>query len=125
MSWEPKSIDVLLVDDDQELSEIIASYFVKTGQSIRAAATGTLAFEMLEHIEPRAAILDYHLPDLTGLDVAFRLHGLRPALPIVLTSRHLLEGLQREALEKAGIRVLLYKPVCLRELYEIVRQLIH
>lgn len=40
-------IDVLLVEDDQKLSEIIVSYLVKAGHSVREASSGTLAFKLL------------------------------------------------------------------------------
>lgn len=78
---------------------------------------------MLERYEPRVAILDYHLPDITGLDLAFRLRGQVPSVSILLMSG-VLEGLDRESLEKAGIKVFVNKPLPLRALYRAVCQLI-
>jgi CheY-like chemotaxis protein len=122
--FRSEHIDVLLVDDDTELSLAIVSYFVKAGLSVRAASSGSAAFQLVGQAEPRIAILDYYLPDLTGLDIAFRLRGLLPTLPIVLMSGGVLEGLERESLDKAGIQLFVNKPLSLRALHQTVRQLI-
>jgi CheY-like chemotaxis protein len=119
-----QQIDVLLVDDDTDLSKVIVSYFLKNGLTVRAAASGSAAFKLVEQFEPRVAVLDYQLPDLTGLDIAFRLRGLLPALPIVLMSGGVLEGLGGESLDKAGIQLFVNKPLSLRALHQTVRQLI-
>jgi CheY-like chemotaxis protein len=121
--FRSEHIDVLFVDDDTELSKVIVSYFVRAGLTIRAASSGSEAFNLLEQFEPRVAILDYKLPDLTGLDIAFRLRGLLPALPIILMSGGVLEGLGVTSLDKAGIRLFVNKPLSLRALHQLVRQL--
>jgi CheY-like chemotaxis protein len=121
---QSERIHLLLVVDDPQLSKAIVSYLVKAGLTVRAVSSGSAAFQLLEHVEPRAAILDYHLPDLTGLDVAFRLRGILPTLPIVLMSGGVLEGLERESLDKVGIRMFVNKPLSLRSLCQIVRQLL-
>jgi CheY-like chemotaxis protein len=118
-----KHIDVLVVEDDVVLSDAIASYISKGGLIVRAAHSGSSAIRVLESHEPRVAILDYHLPDTTGLDLAFRLRGLLPDVSILLMSG-VLEGLERESLEKAGIKVFVNKPLPLRALYRAVCQLI-
>jgi DNA-binding response OmpR family regulator len=122
-SFRSEHIDVLLVDDDTELSNTIVSYFVRAGLTVRAASSGSEAFKLLEQFEPRVAILDYQLPDLTGLDIAFRLQGLLPTLPIVLMSGGVLEGLRGNSLDKAGIQLFVNKPLSLRALHQLVRQL--
>jgi CheY-like chemotaxis protein len=78
---------------------------------------------VLEHYVPRVAILDYNLPNLTGLDLAFELRGLLPDVSIILMSGAV-GGLKQEELEKAGIKVFVNKPLPLRSLYRAVRQMI-
>jgi DNA-binding response OmpR family regulator len=118
-------IDVLVVEDDVALSTAIVSYLTKAGLTVRAAHTGSMAFRVLEGHAPRIAVLDYNLPDISGLDIAFRLRGLLPHLPILLMSGAALEGLEeRESLEKAGIKVFVNKPLPLAALYRAVRELI-
>lgn len=115
--------DVILVEDDVALADTMLSYLEKRGLTVRAVHTGSAAFSMLEKHEPRVAVVDYRLPDLTGLDVAFRLRGLLPALPIILMSG-VLEGLERESLDKGGIKVFVNKPLSLKALHHAVSQFI-
>jgi CheY-like chemotaxis protein len=116
-------IDVLLVEDDVALADTIVSYFTKGGLTVRVAHGGSSALAVLEHYAPRVAILDYNLPNRTGLDLAFELRGLLPDVSMILMSGAV-GGLKQEQLENAGIRVFVNKPLPLRSLYRAVRQMI-
>lgn len=55
------------------------------------------------------------MPVMTGVDLARKVAGLRPKLPIILTSGY--SGtLTREGLQEAGIRELVPKPLDYRAL---------
>lgn len=50
------------------------------------------------------------MPRLTGLDLAVRMLGLRPELPIVLASGYV-DGVTASAVQSVGIREQIHKPV--------------
>jgi CheY-like chemotaxis protein len=50
------------------------------------------------------------MPHLTGTELARRLHGLRPQLPVLLASGYGGPDLDRQA-EAAGVKALLQKPL--------------
>ncbi|MBT4628080.1 MAG: response regulator, partial [Rhodospirillales bacterium] len=52
--------------------------------SILEAASGDEALELLKSNEPEAAILDFHMPGLTGLELAEKLKDLMPNLVITM-----------------------------------------
>lgn len=58
---------VLVVDDDGGSRETVARYLRLSGCDVRTAATGTDALAAFERGTFQAALLDYHLPDMTGL----------------------------------------------------------
>jgi CheY-like chemotaxis protein len=64
-------------------------------------------------------VSDLNMPRLSGLDVARALHGIRPELPVVISSGNLPHQLQNEA-RLAGVRALLDKQYTLEELGGVI-----
>lgn len=68
---------VLVVEDDVELSSKVRDYLVFEKFSVETVYSGADALQLLESFKYDAIVLDWNLPDLSGLDVckAFRLKG--------------------------------------------------
>gem|GEM_PF-2736492 len=64
---------VLIVDDDVIVRSVLRRELVGMGLDVLQAATGALALQELRLQPVRLMLLDYTLPDMTGLDV---LHSL-------------------------------------------------
>ena len=69
----------LLLDDEVALTENVAEALTAAGHEIVASRTGEEALGQRRRLE--AAVVDYHLPDATGIDVARRLRAPRPRYP--------------------------------------------
>lgn len=80
---------VLLVDDNRELVENLAEVLRARGH--RAAICSTVAEARALASAPSAAVLDYRLPDGTGLDVAQVLQARNPQVRILFVSGHVAE----------------------------------
>ncbi|WP_370526483.1 response regulator [Pantoea sp. Ap-967] len=78
---------VLLVDDDRELTEMLALYLAREGFQATAVATGTegesQALSGLFHI----VVLDVMLPDLSGIEVLRRIRARSQVPVLLLTAR--------------------------------------
>ena len=59
------------------------------------------------------------MPAMSGQELAGKIHALRPALPIILSSGFSGQS-KREGLEAAGIRFLLEKPYNVEELAHLI-----
>lgn len=81
---EPAGAMVLLVEDNQELAENLAEALRARG--FVPVVSATVAEALAVRGEARAAVLDFRLPDGTGLDVARRLRARDPALRILFMS---------------------------------------
>jgi DNA-binding response OmpR family regulator len=77
---------VLLVEDNRELAENLAEILEARGHLVQV--TGSMAEALAQTLRPQAAILDYHLPDGTGIEVAERLRAQYPAVRILFISGH-------------------------------------
>ena len=79
---------ILLVDDDTELSDMLAEYLQPEGMSITAAATGTRGLRYAQQEDYDLIVLDVMLPGLSGFDVLRQLRESGSRTPILmLTAR--------------------------------------
>lgn len=78
--------ELLLIDDDRELCELLSTWLVQEGFSIRAAHDGAEARAALASRAPDAVVLDVMLPDGSGLELLKQLRGEHPDLPVLMLS---------------------------------------
>ncbi|MEO6364370.1 MAG: ATP-binding protein, partial [Caldimonas sp.] len=64
------SMRVLVVDDNEDAVEALAALLELDGHSVRTAATGRRALELLAEFAPDVAVLDIGLPDIDGYELA-------------------------------------------------------
>lgn len=89
MSYEYlKNKRILLVDDEQELLDLVASILISDGYTnISTATSVTDALVVAGKIEPELAILDVMLPDGNGFDLMSRLKEKGDYPMLFLTAR--------------------------------------
>ena len=86
-STEAKSLRVLLVDDDILVSMGAADMLLDLGHSVTEAQSGTHALKLLESVGPfDVVVTDYAMPGMNGFELAQRIKGSHPRLPIVLAT---------------------------------------
>jgi len=78
--------ELLLIDDDRELCELLASWLAQEGFQIRACHDGRDARLALIEKTPDAVVLDVMLPDGSGLELLKQLRGDYPDLPVLMLS---------------------------------------
>jgi len=66
---------VLVVDDENSISELMATSLKFVGFDVRTAATGAQALQIAEEFKPHALILDVMLPDQNGFEVCRQLRS--------------------------------------------------
>ena len=65
-----KNKKILLVDDEQELLQMISSFFIQDGyEQLRTASTVGQALETARLWKPELAVLDVMLPDGNGFSL--------------------------------------------------------
>jgi DNA-binding response OmpR family regulator len=79
---------ILIVDDDERLAAMLASYLEARGYTTEHRADGRTGLHAALHAQVDAMVLDVMLPDLEGLEVLRRLRAAGSALPVLmLTAR--------------------------------------
>jgi DNA-binding response OmpR family regulator len=79
---------ILLVEDDERISEPLIRVLATEGYEVVHAATGNEGLDAVASRKPDLLLLDLTLPDIDGLDVCRKVREERPELPIImLTAR--------------------------------------
>ena len=114
---------VLVVDDEEHITELLAMGLGFNGFEVERAASGRAALDAVDRRRPDLIILDVMLPDLDGFEVARRLRqneGAGTRVPIIFltardSTRDKVEGL------RLGSDDYVTKPFSIEELVERVK----
>ena len=116
---------VLIVDDDDALTDVLSLRLKKVGFETRIASCGQSALSMARNQRPGVILLDVRLPDVDGLELCQQL-GDDPAtadIPVIILS-----GLERpdiiRSARAAGGCFFLRKPYDPNALLILIRQAI-
>ena len=74
---------VLVVDDEPNITELVAMALRYEGFSVKTAATGRAALTAVSQFDPALVILDIMLPDIDGTEVLRRLNSAGTKVPII------------------------------------------
>ena len=91
---------ILVVDDDERCLASIESFLVEEGHSIYTATHGEGAVAVARRVRARneridVSILDYRMPDLTGVETYLQLRVEFPALGAIFVSGEPFSTLRR------------------------------
>jgi Response regulators consisting of a CheY-like receiver domain and a winged-helix DNA-binding domain len=78
---------VLVVDDEQPLAELVASYLKREGFDVTLAGDGEQAVELARRLEPEVIVLDLMLPGIDGIEACRRIRAFSDAYIVMLTAR--------------------------------------
>jgi DNA-binding response OmpR family regulator len=116
---------VLLVEDDTMVRSLAREMLALHGYRVLEAQSGTEALRVLEESEgPIDLVLtDVVMPQMGGAELATRLAGLRPGLPVLFMSGYPDEALARHGMVDAGAYYL-QKPFTAEALLRRVRDVL-
>ncbi len=110
-------LQILVIEDESELRALLTEFLGRGGHSVIALGSGREALELLQSQVSRvdAAIIDWHLPGISGRDVIEAILDRFPNTPIIITTGDLNERLRVGGADEKAVEVL-FKPYSLRAL---------
>src|SRR5438552_14118303 len=79
---------LLIVDDDEQLRQTLVRRFQRHGMAVTSAGSAEEALEKCEQVRCDVALLDLHLPGLSGIDLLGRLKERQPQLEAIMLTAH-------------------------------------
>ena len=114
---------VLIVDDDLAVRESLKFALEAEGHSVHAFVGGVdlLAYPSLS--QARCLVLDYHMPEMDGLEVVAQLKARNCAVPVILITGRATSALRHQA-AIVGVRHVVEKPLMDSALFESIKEVL-
>jgi two-component system phosphate regulon response regulator PhoB len=116
---------VLVVDDEPDITALVAYHLARSGYRVSTAATGTEALRAVREEHPALVVLDLMLPELSGFQVLERLRAdpAHASIPVLMLTARREEADRVEGLS-LGADDYLVKPFSPQELVLRVRNIL-
>ena len=111
----PKSVQVLVVEDDPRMQKVLQRAFAADGMEVITSADGMDALACFREMRPDAVVLDLNLPRLSGREVCREIKALSPDTPVLILSART-EVVDKVLLFEVGADDYITKPFSPREL---------
>jgi len=110
---------ILLIEDDAGAASALRKVLETEGYAVEAVERGDEGLAQAAAAPFDLVLTDLKLPGLSGLELAARLHGAKPKLPIIMMTAH---GTTETAIQatKLGVYEYLIKPFEAEELLDLV-----
>ncbi len=113
--------NILIVDDEQSYRQLLTLVFESDGHSLRTAANGREAVELVAEEAPDVIVSDVRMPDMDGIEMLRAVRETHPDLGVVFMTAHASVESAREAY-KLGADDFVTKPFDVEELKLIVKK---
>jgi two-component system alkaline phosphatase synthesis response regulator PhoP len=116
---------ILVADDESHILSVVSLKLRNAGFRVLTAADGQEALDLALHERPDLLITDYHMPQLSGLELCRRLKqepATRSMPAIMLTARGY--HLEPHDTEQSGILKMMSKPFSPRQLLATVNEVL-
>lgn len=110
---------ILLVDDEPEIQSLVRDYLEREGFRVLTASGGLEAMHLFETDAPDLIVLDWMLPDMSGLEICKTLRKTSSIPIIMLTAKS--EEVDRVLGLEVGADDYIVKPFSLREMLARIR----
>lgn len=117
----------ILIADDQHANRVVLSRILEhAGHKITVVSDGEEALDAFEDVQFDLAVLDMHMPGVSGLDVIRQLRfmqaGQRVRTPVIVMSADATEQAMKDA-SAAGAETYMTKPIMVAKFLEVIADL--
>lgn len=117
-----KARNVLVVEDEQELTETMAEFLRMFGYKVYTAGNGYEALDLMKTTDIQVVVSDIRMEGMDGLTLISEIKSRYPGLPVILITGFSAKEAKQRALEK-GADAFMAKPVHLKKLKHVIESL--
>ncbi len=100
---------IIIIDDDTAVRDSLSALLESAGFDVQVYCSGALFFSVAKRSEAHCLIIDTHMPQMSGLEIAKHLQRENNLIPIILITGQPNPTLKAHA-AKCGITTILEKP---------------
>jgi CheY-like chemotaxis protein len=122
---KPEEINILVVDDEKNLTLAMRRLLSAEGYSTQTAGSGEEALEVVKEKDYDLIFLDVNMPEMNGLETFKKLKKITPKSAVIMITGYgkTLKTLVEEALG-LGVRKVIDKPFKINQITEAIREVI-
>jgi len=113
--------NLLVVDDDLSVRQFLTIMLERAGHAVRAAASGSDAYHLLDRYEFDLVITDLKMPEISGMDVLARVKEVAPQTEVIMITAYATTDSAVEAMKRGAFDYVI-KPFKIDELKLIVKK---
>ena len=116
---------ILVADDESHILNVVSVKLQNAGFRVLTARDGREAYDLATHEKPDLIITDYHMPEMSGIELcqALKRNPATAHIPaVMLTARGY--ALEEADTERSGILCMLSKPFSPRQLLATVNDIL-
>jgi DNA-binding NtrC family response regulator len=113
---------ILIVDDQEEMTETLKDILEDEGYQTIVAHNGNQALNIISANKIEIILMDVKLPDISGVEAFMKIKKVNPNVKVIMMTAFSLENLLRKAMHEGACAVI-YKPIDIKELIKLVEQL--
>jgi DNA-binding response OmpR family regulator len=114
---------ILVVDDDQLMTDMLGQALPDIGYEVSTCACGEEALKLLRAGSYDLIILDLAMPGTSGVDLITEIRSERSSTPVMVLSGYV-GSLEERRLTELGVAAVLRKPAKLKLLVETIEKLL-
>ena len=118
-----KSMEILLVDDDEWIRHSLCLFFESEGCHLTALETAEEGMEAIKKQAYDILVTDYRLPGMDGLEFLRHIRGTQPHIMTILITAYKSDDIVSEAM-KLGIQDFIEKPFTTKTIEESLSRLL-
>lgn len=118
-----KSIDVLVVDDEEIMRSLFTDLLSDQGHKVSVASNGKEAVELVKEKFFRIVLLDVHMPVMNGIQALTAIKTISPKTSIVMFESFFDVSAEKFLREEAVTCI--HKPFNIQEIIDIVNEKIN
>lgn len=121
VSRSKDKIDILVADDDVDMTETLSDILSTLGIQVEIAHDGLQALKKVKTKRYDVVLMDIKMPRMNGIECFKKIKKIRPQTTVMLMTAYAPNDLISEALMK-GVYGIWYKPVEIQKVIELVEK---